>query len=66
MIFIVFFMESVTTNNRALHVLIVGCGLGGLACAIACGHEGLKVTVLEQASELAEVCSQLIWSAQFY
>ena len=50
--------EMAPEANRAepLHVLVVGCGLGGLACAIGCCREGLRVTVLEQASELAEVC----------
>jgi salicylate hydroxylase len=38
-----------------MHVVIVGCGLGGLACAIGCRHAGLEVTVLEQSAELAEV-----------
>lgn len=42
-------------SQRPLHVLVVGCGLGGLACAIASCREGLKVTVLEQGDELAEV-----------
>ncbi|KAF2167567.1 hypothetical protein M409DRAFT_22372 [Zasmidium cellare ATCC 36951] len=36
-------------------VIIVGCGLGGLACAIACRREGLDVTVVEAAKELSEV-----------
>ena len=38
-----------------MHVIIVGCGLGGLACAIGCRGESLEVTVLEQSAELAEV-----------
>ena len=38
-----------------MHVIVVGCGLGGLATAIGCRHEGLEVTVLEQSAELAEV-----------
>jgi salicylate hydroxylase len=38
-----------------MHVIVVGCGLGGLACAIGCRHEGLEVTVLEQSTELDEV-----------
>jgi 1-hydroxycarotenoid 3,4-desaturase len=31
------------------HVLIVGGGIGGLACALECAVAGLKVTVLERA-----------------
>lgn len=46
-------------HRHQLHVLIVGCGLGGLACAIAACREGLKVTVLEQGDELAEVLISL-------
>ena len=38
-----------------LKVVIVGAGLGGLACAIALARRGHTVLVLEQAPELAEV-----------
>ena len=38
-----------------LQVIIVGAGLGGLACAIALSRRGHKVTVLEQAAQLGEV-----------
>ncbi|KAF2766202.1 FAD/NAD(P)-binding domain-containing protein, partial [Teratosphaeria nubilosa] len=38
-----------------LHIVIIGAGLGGLACAIACRHENLTVTILEKASALSEV-----------
>ncbi|KAL1981392.1 hypothetical protein VTN96DRAFT_2735 [Rasamsonia emersonii] len=42
-------------SNRPLNVLIVGCGLGGLSCAIACLKEDLQVQIVEKAQELGEV-----------
>ncbi|BEI83393.1 hypothetical protein CcaverHIS002_0312610 [Cutaneotrichosporon cavernicola] len=42
-------------SNTALHVVIVGAGLGGLSAAISCSLAGHKVTVLEQAAKLGEV-----------
>lgn len=41
-----------------LKVVIIGAGLGGLACAIACRRYGLEVIVLEQASKITPVCSK--------
>lgn len=38
-----------------LQVVVVGAGLGGLACAIALARRGHAVTVLEQAVQLGEV-----------
>lgn len=38
-----------------LQVIVVGGGLGGLACAIALVRRGHTVTVLEQAVQLGEV-----------
>lgn len=38
-----------------MHVLIVGAGLGGLACAVSCRAAGLKTTILEQSPEITEV-----------
>ena len=38
-----------------LRVIIVGAGLGGLACAIALARRGYTCTVLEQAAQLGEV-----------
>jgi salicylate hydroxylase len=38
-----------------LRVIIVGGGLGGLACAIALARRGHTITVLEQATQLGEV-----------
>lgn len=43
----------------ALHIGIVGAGIGGLATAIALARGGAKVTVLEAAQELGEVRSIL-------
>ncbi|GME43896.1 FAD/NAD(P)-binding domain-containing protein [Neofusicoccum parvum] len=36
-----------------LHVLIVGAGLGGTACAIACRAQGFRVTLLDQVTRFA-------------
>ncbi|KAL2847495.1 hypothetical protein BJY01DRAFT_212447 [Aspergillus pseudoustus] len=38
-----------------MKVIIVGAGLGGLACAIACRRENLRVIVLERSAEAREV-----------
>lgn len=37
------------------HILITGAGIGGLTAALALIRRGLRVTVLEQARELAEL-----------
>jgi salicylate hydroxylase len=34
-----------------MHVVIVGAGLGGCACAIACARQGMKVTLFDQVHE---------------
>lgn len=34
-----------------LHVVIVGAGLGGCSCAIACARQGMRVTMLDQVAE---------------
>ncbi len=39
-----------------LHVGVIGAGLGGLAAAIGIAHAGHQVTILEQATVLAEAC----------
>jgi 2-polyprenyl-6-methoxyphenol hydroxylase-like FAD-dependent oxidoreductase len=36
-------------------VIIVGAGLGGLSCAIACRRKGLDTIVLERAPEILPV-----------
>ncbi|KAJ5643811.1 uncharacterized protein N7484_006318, partial [Penicillium longicatenatum] len=38
-----------------MRVVIVGAGLGGLTCAIACCREGIDVVVLEKSPEAREV-----------
>ncbi|KAK8105666.1 uncharacterized protein PG998_003860 [Apiospora kogelbergensis] len=48
-------MESkVSWASQGLHVAIVGAGIGGLTCAIACCrmNENLKVTVFERAAKV--------------
>ena len=40
-----------------LKIIVVGAGLGGLACAIALARRGHQVTVYEQTVVLGEVCS---------
>jgi salicylate hydroxylase len=37
-----------------MKVVIVGAGLGGLACAIACRREGIDVEILERSPEIHE------------
>lgn len=44
-------------GERAIHVGLVGAGIGGLAAAIALRRAGAKVTVLEAAPVLGEVCA---------
>lgn len=40
-----------------LQVVIIGAGLGGLACAVGCRQKGLEVVVLERVSEISSVSS---------
>jgi pyruvate/2-oxoglutarate dehydrogenase complex dihydrolipoamide dehydrogenase (E3) component len=47
-------------NTKPLSVAIIGAGIGGLVCAIACRRQGLQVTVLERAHEIKAVRSLII------
>lgn len=40
---------------KSLNVIVVGAGIGGLIAGLALSQTGHKVTVLETASELAEI-----------
>lgn len=42
-------------EKTPLKVVIVGCGLGGLSCAIACRRGGLNVQILEKAAKILPV-----------
>ncbi|KAK8080190.1 hypothetical protein PG997_008008 [Apiospora hydei] len=43
-----------SSKCRTLHIAIVGAGIGGLICAIACRrmNKNLKATVFERAAEV--------------
>ncbi|KAK5217589.1 hypothetical protein LTS03_008282 [Exophiala xenobiotica] len=40
-----------------MKVIVIGAGLGGLACAIACRREGLDVLIVERAPEILPIGS---------
>jgi salicylate hydroxylase len=40
---------------QPLKIVIVGAGIGGLACAIASRRQGLNVVVLERTEKLTPV-----------
>lgn len=44
-------------SKKDIHVGLVGAGIGGLTAAIAIARTGARVTVLEAAEELGEVCT---------
>lgn len=41
--------------SEPTNILIAGAGIGGLTAALACAQQGMKVAVVERATELAEV-----------
>ena len=50
--------DSIRVDRKAalsLHIVIVGCGIGGLAAAHCLGRVGHKITLLEQAPAIGEV-----------
>ena len=52
--------------REQIRVGIVGAGLGGLVAAIGITRAGHRVSILEQAPELGEVCLALIQRYSFY
>jgi heterodisulfide reductase subunit A-like polyferredoxin len=43
---------SVTTNAASKEAVVIGAGIGGLVAACKLAQQGLKVTILEQNSEV--------------
>ena len=43
-----------------INVIIVGAGLGGLACAIECRRKGHNVIVVENAPEIMRIGDTLV------
>ena len=46
--------------DTGIHIIIVGAGLGGLACAIESRRKGHKVTVFENAPEIMRIGDTLV------
>ncbi len=57
-------LQTKLTNNNLKHVTIIGAGLTGLECADALWRRGLKVTVIDQNSQILNRVLDLK-SAQF-
>lgn len=48
--------ESKAGDYRSnMRIIVIGAGLGGLACAIACRREGLEVLLVERAPQILPV-----------
>src|SRR5260370_22059647 len=47
--------ERELMEKHALHVSIIGGGIGGLTAAVALQHQGIQVTVFERNPELREI-----------
>ena len=50
------FITCSSGRKPRFHIAIVGAGLGGLSAAIGISRAGHRVTILEQAAQLGEVC----------
>lgn len=51
--------QASSSNDRThLRILIVGCGIGALACAVAFRKAGHETTIWEKAPVVQEVISQ--------
>ncbi|RDX43059.1 FAD/NAD(P)-binding domain-containing protein [Lentinus brumalis] len=48
-------LYNIRKASHPLHILIVGCGMGGLAAAHCLGKAGHKVTLFEAAAAIGEV-----------
>lgn len=48
-------MMTQEEHQQEMNIIVVGAGIGGLAAALSLSKAGHKVTVLESASELAEI-----------
>ena len=46
--------------DTGLNVIVVGAGLGGLACAIECRRKGHNVIVFENAPEIMRIGDTLV------
>jgi 2-polyprenyl-6-methoxyphenol hydroxylase-like FAD-dependent oxidoreductase len=46
---------TVRDNMVPFKVVVIGAGLGGLACAIACCRAGLNVEIFEKAPKIEQV-----------
>jgi 2-polyprenyl-6-methoxyphenol hydroxylase-like FAD-dependent oxidoreductase len=50
--------KAADDGKAPFKVLIVGAGLGGLSCAIACRRQGVDVEIVERAPKIEAVrCS---------